>query len=149
MIRVTGVKEAAGKLKALGAEAERVASREIVASALDVQGQAKRLLTSQGAVDTGRLRNSVTVAPTDGELARLSDTATGGDSGSAGGNEADTMVVPGMLEAWVGTNVHYGPAIEFGARGRYARPYLVPALEGESPKLRRRLERALKRMERP
>lgn len=146
--RVEGLEAAVRKLTELGEEGERIASQEIVASALDIQGVAKRLLTDQDAVDTGLLRNSVTVAPTDSELARLSDTATGGEPGSGGGTEAQSMVVPGMLDAWVGTNVHYGPEIELGRGGMPARPYLNPAVESERPKLRRRLERALKKLER-
>lgn len=144
--RVTGIEDTVRSLRRLGEEGERAASREIEATALDVQGDAKKLLTSQGAVDTGRLRNSVTVAPTDSELARLSAQATGGEPGSDGGTDAPTMVVPGMMSAYIGTNVEYAREIEFGRGGRGARPYLTPALEGRRAQFRRRLETALKRL---
>ena len=146
MTVIRGLEEAMAKLVAIGEEGERIASREVVASALNVQRRAKERLTETEAVDTGRLRNSVTVAESDSALNAASDQATGGPQGSAGGREAPTMVRPGMLAAKIGTNVHYGPDIEFTGPP-YPRPFLFPSLEEERPQMLRRLTEALKRLE--
>lgn len=66
------------------------------------------------AVKTGRLRNSIT-----------------------------HEITEGGLNAVVGTNVEYGPYIEFGTRRMRARPYLFPAFEEERPRYMERLKRAL------
>jgi hypothetical protein len=142
-----GLEEAMGKLREIGEEGERIASREIVASALNVQRFAKESLTETEAVDTGRLRNSVTVAPSDSQLDMASSQATGGPKGSAGGREAPTMVQPGMLNAKVGTNVVYGPKVEFTGPP-YPRPFLFPSAERERPQLLKRLQHELKKLER-
>lgn len=46
--------------------------------------------------------------------------------------------------AEVGTNVEYGPAVEFGARGRAGKPFLGPAWEAVRPRFERDIERAVK-----
>lgn len=63
-----------------------------------VMTRSKRLC----AVDTGRLRSSITM-----EM----------------GKDGDDVV------ARVGTNVHYAPYLEFGTRRMTARPFLRPALD--------------------
>lgn len=149
---IHGLEEAVRKLKAIGAEGERIASKEIVASALDVQAEAKRILTRTKAVDTGRLRNSIAVGEFETEIIVNSETATGTEpglksGGSAGGAEAPNAIRAGMLNAVIGTNVHYAAAIHFGTRRVAPRPYLVPAVEMVRPKMLRRLEKSLKKLE--
>ena len=146
MTIIRGLEETMAKLREIGEEGERIASREIVASALNVQRFARESLTETEAVDTGRLRNSVTVAESDSALDMASSQATGGPKGSAGGREAPTMVRPGMLNAKIGTNVEYAQAIEFTGPP-YPRPYLFPSAERERPQLLRRLRAALKKLE--
>ena len=152
MTIVRGLEEAMAKLTEIGGEGERIASREIVASALNVQRRAKERLTESEAVDTGRLRNSITIAETDADLNTLSDQATGSEvgvksGGKAGGREAPTMVRPGMLNAKIGTDVKYARKIEFTGPP-HPRPYLFPSLEEERPQLLRRLSNELKKLER-
>lgn len=147
MTVIRGLEEAMAKLTEISEEGERIASREVVASALNVQRRAKERLTETEAVDTGRLRNSVTVAENDSSLDMLSNQATGGPKGSAGGREAPVMVRPGMLRAKIGTNVHYGPKVEFTGPP-YPRPFLFPSLEEERPQMLRRLTDELKKLER-
>lgn len=49
------------------------------------------------------------------------------------------------LSARVGTNVEYGPYVEFGTTRMHARPYLFPAAESERRGFAKRLKEALKR----
>ena len=145
---VTGVQEAMAKLREIGAEGERIASREVVAAALDVQATAKTIITETEAVDTGRLRNSIAVAESETGVVSQSNAATGGPPGSGEGTEATNAIRPGMLSAWIGTNVEYAKEIHFGARGMAARPFLVPSVEEHRPKLLRRLRAEIKALER-
>lgn len=145
---ITGIEEVVRKLVALGPEGERIASTEVVASALAVHKTAREILTNTGAVDTGRLRNSVTVAANDDDLNDASDRATGHEpgeksGGKSGGKESPLRVHDGMLSAVIGTNVHYAAAVHFGTSGMAGRPFLFPAIEEERPKMLRRLQAAL------
>lgn len=137
MTTIHGLDEAVRVLTRIGEEGERIASREIVAGALDVQAGAKRMTP----VDTGRLRNSIAVAESEPEVAARS--AAAGPQA-----EAPNAVRPGMLRAVIGTNVEYAREVHFGTRAMGARPFLVPALEVERPKVLRRLRRALRDLER-
>jgi HK97 gp10 family phage protein len=134
---VHGLEEAMRKLAAIGERGAEIASAELVAAALNVQGDAKR----NTPVDTGRLRNSIAVAEGQSEVAALSGTATAS-------TEPAPQIRAGMLTASIGTNVEYGPAIEFGVMGRPPRPFLVPAVEAERPQLLARLRSSLKELER-
>lgn len=50
------------------------------------------------------------------------------------------------LQRTVGTNVEYGPYIEFGTSKRPAKPFLGPAAEQERPKFEAAVEAALNRL---
>lgn len=67
------------------------------------------------ATDTGRLANSVTIEDT------------------------------GPIEIEVGTEVEYGPYLEFGTRTIAPRPNWVPSVQEEEPKYVRRVEAAIRR----
>jgi phage gpG-like protein len=67
------------------------------------------------ATDTGRLANSVTIEDT------------------------------GPLTIEVGTEVEYGPYLEFGTRTIAPRPNWVPSVQEEEPKYVRRVEAAIRR----
>lgn len=83
---------------------------------LKAEAYAKQSLTQQGAVDTGRLRNSVTHNVFQKELA-----------------------------VQVGTNVEYSPYIEFGtSQGMKPRPYIRPSIENHIDEYRQIIETALK-----
>jgi len=84
-------------------EAIRIA---LVRGALKVELAAKEMCTEMGAVDTGRLRGSITT---------------------------DKRYIQKYL-VMIGTNVDYGPYVEFATKKMDARPYLFPAVfifEGE------------------
>lgn len=70
---------------------------------IKAEGHAKDIITEKGAVDTGRLRNSIThqVGETDSKEPCV----------------------------YVGTNVEYAPWVEGGTSKMKARPYLKPAVE--------------------
>lgn len=91
------IKLTSHKGKVLDAE-ESAVRRAMEMIALQMEGYAKEELTRQKAVDTGRLRNSVSHVAED-------------------------------RDAIVGTNVEYGPYIEFGTYKMAARPYLRPAIQ--------------------
>lgn len=83
---------------------------------LKAEAYAKKSLTEQHAVDTGRLRNSVT-----------------------------HEVFAEKKEVHVGTNVEYGPYIEFGtSKGMKPRPYIRPSIENHIDEYRSIIESALK-----
>lgn len=97
------------------------AAKEAIERALEAVGtqaesHAKRNLTESGAVDTGRLRNSVT------HEVRMSEDAV-----------------------YIGTNVEYAPYVENGTRRMKARPYIVPAASGHSAEYRAIIENELKK----
>jgi phage gpG-like protein len=71
--------------------------RDLMSRAIRVHSAA----VSRCAVDTGRLRSSITW---------------------------EVVSEGGELSAKVGTNVEYGPFVELGTRYMRAQPYLVPAL---------------------
>ena len=78
------------------------------------------------AVDTGRLRSSITFQCSDGK----------GDAGSAGedgvGRPSAQPLKPAVV---IGTNVTYAPYLELGTSKMAARPFLRPALWNNKDKL--------------
>ena len=81
---------------------------------LAAEGHAKRKITQAGAVDTGRLRNSITCALAGEETHVKSYKA------NKGGKERETYTYDGTAEGkkgsgvYIGTNVEYAPGIELG-----------------------------------
>lgn len=142
---IEGLERAMARLREIGGQADEIAGREIVASAVAVQARAKQILTETAAVDTGRLRNSIAAADTEDQVVSASSQATGADEG---GVEAPNRLSAATRNATIGTNVEYAPKIHYGTRRMPARPFLVPAVEEERPRLVERLEKAVKRFER-
>lgn len=81
-------------------EVQACVERALEMIGLQAEKHAKEALTKQGAVDTGRLRNSVT-----------------------------HQVIMLLDAVAVGTSVEYAPYIEFGTYKMGARPYIKPAVE--------------------
>ena len=81
---------------------------------LAAEGHAKKKITQAGAVDTGRLRNSITYALAGEETHVKSYKA------NKGGKERETYTYDGTAEGkkgsgvCIGTNVEYAPGIELG-----------------------------------
>lgn len=81
---------------------------------IEAEAHAKEIITAKGAVDTGRLRNSITHA------------------------------LDGTKAVHIGTNVEYAPYIEAGTSRMKARPYLRPAVEDFKDEYKEILENNLK-----
>jgi HK97 gp10 family phage protein len=96
-------------------QGKRVINKSAYEIGLVVEGQAKILC----AVDTGRLRASITTASAD----RQSEMESDAKSGDAIRKPSDEN------EVLVGTAVFYGPYVEFGTIRSSAQPFLRPALD--------------------
>jgi HK97 gp10 family phage protein len=94
---------------------KRVINKSVFEVGLVVEGQAKALC----AVDTGRLRASITTASS-GKQSEVEPKATNADKIN---KPTDNM------EVLVGTAVFYGPYVEFGTIRSSAQPFLRPALD--------------------
>ena len=101
--------------------------RALMVIGLKAERYAKTNCTEMKAVDTGRLRNSITFALA-GEAANTSSytadrgkgdkpPAAGTYSGTAEGNSGDAVV-------YIGSNVEYAPYIELGTAKMGPRPFL-------------------------
>lgn len=126
MIQVRGMSNVRRALLRVSGEGQKAASRAIVATALDIQREAKERVP----VDTGRLRNSIAVAEHES-----------GIPATVGTQIAANQIRPGMTTAVIGTSVDYAPNVEFGTSRSRAQPYLFPAAEINRPKLVERLIR--------
>jgi hypothetical protein len=97
----------------------------LIQSGFLVEASAKRLITELRAVDTGRLRASISTAADDMK-AELRDPVGNSKSGDAVGQprkgSGDLAVVR------VGTSVEYAPFIVFGTRSMSPRDFLTPAV---------------------
>ncbi len=86
----------------------------LIKSAIDIESDAKRNITNNGNVRTGRLRASITYALSD---MRSEFTPANPASGYQAENprESDRIKKPEFdMIAKIGTNVEYAPHIEFG-----------------------------------
>lgn len=84
---------------------------------IEAEAHAKEIITEKGAVDTGRLRNSITY--------QVGET-----------NSKEPCV-------YVGTNVKYALWVEDGTSRMKARPYLKPAVENFGDQYKEIVERSL------
>ena len=99
---------------------------------VQAQAHATAEITAQGAVDTGRLRASITYAVSGDPAKQHTYTDDNGESYSetieGAGNESDHIL-------YLGTNVNYAPYVEMGfthafSKKQYpARPFIRPAVE--------------------
>lgn len=106
---------------------------------LQAEGNAITEITRMGAVDTGRLRNSITFATINRQ----------GSANTQGGTPAkpDDYAQKGTAEhgsVYIGTNVEYAPYIELGARRMAPRPFLKNAIANYSQEYKRIMEDGLK-----
>jgi HK97 gp10 family phage protein len=99
---------------------------------LAAEGYAKRLC----AVDTGRLRNSITHTTGTGNSGLPDPPARPEDSALKGTPEKDTV--------YIGTNVEYAPYVELGTVRTPAQPFLRPAAADHTPQYKEILEKVMK-----
>ena len=112
---------------------------------LAAEGHAKKKITSAGAVDTGRLRNSITYALAGEETHVKSYKA------NKGGKERETYTYDGTAEGkkgsgvYIGTNVEYAPGIELGThRKAGAVHFLQDAATGHTDQYKKLMEDSMK-----
>ena len=98
-------------------------TKAIEISARNVEKDAKARIAAWPAIDTSATINSIEAKPVGG-------------------------FVRGENLAWrVGPVTEYSPFIEFGTRHMRARPFMVPALEGEAPRFRDAMAELVKKLE--
>ena len=91
---------------------ERAKIRGLTAIGMTAEGHAKKKITQAKAVDTGRLRNSITFAVS-GESANISSYS--GDHGEEGGSYSGTAPNDKEKAVYIGTGVEYAIGIETGS----------------------------------
>ena len=91
---------------------ERAKVRGLTAIGMAAEGYAKKKITQAKAVDTGRLRNSITFAVS-GESANISSYS--GDHGEEGGTYSGTAPNDKDKSVYIGTGVEYAAGIETGS----------------------------------
>ena len=94
---------------------------------LQMEGNSISEITKMGAVDTGRLRNSITYATSEAQGQANTQPAEK-EGGKAKAEDYEMRGKPEASSVYIGTNVEYAPAIEYGAKGRKGRPFLRNAV---------------------
>lgn len=124
---------------------EKAKKRGLEAIGLVAEGHAKRKITQAGAVDTGRLRNSITYALAGEETHVKSYKA------NKGGKDRETYTYDGTAEGkkgsgvYIGTNVEYSPGIELGThRKAGAVHFLQDAATGHTDQYKKLMEDSMK-----
>ena len=119
---------------------EKAIENGLTAIGMTAEGHAKRKITSYPAVDTGRLRNSITFALS-GEKA---NTPTYTDNKNGVYNYSGTAPDDKEKAVYVGTNVEYGSFVDLGTSKMAPRPFLKPAATEHSEEYKKIMEAALK-----
>ena len=91
---------------------EKAKKRGLTAIGMTAEGHAKKKITQAKAVDTGRLRNSITFAVS-GEPANIQSYS--GDHGEAGGSYSGSAPDDKDMAVYIGTGVEYAVGIETGS----------------------------------
>lgn len=124
---------------------DRAVEAILTAIGEEASGNAMEELTNQDAVDTGRLRNSITYATSKHTEAKSFRWNEGRHSGSpAGSGVTAPKGTPEKGTVYIGTNVEYAKYIEKGTSRSAARPFLKPAATGHSEEYKRIVENILK-----
>ena len=111
---------------------------------MTAEGHAKKKITAAGAVDTGRLRNSITYALA-GEEAHVKSYKA-----NKGGKDRAPYTYDGTAEGkkgsgvYIGTNVEYAVFVENGAQGRTAVHFLQDAAANHSDEYKKLMEDSMK-----
>ena len=127
---------------------EKAINNGLTAIGMTAEGHAKRKITSYPAVDTGRLRNSITFALAGGKAHVKTYKAY---KRAEGEKKRKTYTYVGTAPAeenekavYIGTNVEYAKPVELGTSKMAARPFLKPAATEHSEEYKRIMEAALK-----
>ena len=121
---------------------EKAIERGLEAIGLTAEGHAKKKITQAKAVDTGRLRNSITFAVS-GESANISSYS--GDHGEEGGTYSGTAPNDKEKAVYIGTGVEYAIGIETGShRNAGAVHFLQDAATNHTDEYKRLMEDSMK-----
>lgn len=139
-IELGGLDALVRQLRALGADGDAVVEETIFDLATDTHANA--IASIQGGAKSGRVYRKYN--PNRTHQASAAGQAPATDTGRL---VASVNMHFGGNQAVVGTNVTYGPMLEFGTSNMAARPWLLPAFEkakiGVEKELRARLEAKL------
>ena len=122
------------------ASLERAERNGLVAIGMTAERYAKHTITDYSAVDTGRLRNSITYAISGEEAAVDSYSDNVGNNYQYEGKAPDDT----KKAVYIGTNVEYGPYVELGTSRMAARPFLRPAATEHGEEYKGIMEAAMK-----
>ena len=121
---------------------EKAKKRGLEAIGLVAEGHAKKKITQAKAVDTGRLRNSITFAVS-GESANISSYS--GDHGEEGGSYSGTAPNDKEKAVYIGTGVSYAAGIETGSHRKAGGVhFLQDAASNHSDEYKRLMEDSMK-----
>lgn len=121
---------------------ERAKIRGLTAIGMTAEGHAKKKITQAKAVDTGRLRNSITFAVS-GESANISSYS--GDHGEEGGTYSGTAPNDKEKAVYIGTGVEYAIGIETGSHRKAGGVhFLQDAASNHSDEYKRLMEDSMK-----
>lgn len=121
---------------------EKAKVRGLTAIGMTAEGHAKKKITQAKAVDTGRLRNSITFAVS-GESANISSYS--GDHGEEGGTYDGTAPDDKQKAVYIGTGVEYAIGIETGSHRKAGGVhFLQDAASNHSDEYKRLMEDSMK-----
>ena len=121
---------------------EKAKIRGLTAIGMTAEGHAKKKITQAKAVDTGRLRNSITFAVS-GESANISSYS--GDHGEEGGTYSGTAPNDKEKAVYIGTGVKYAIGIETGSHRKAGGVhFLQDAASNHSDEYKRLMEDSMK-----
>jgi hypothetical protein len=121
---------------------EKANVRGLTAIGMTAEGHAKKKITQAKAVDTGRLRNSITFAVS-GESANISSYS--GDHGEEGGSYSGTAPNDKEKAVYIGTGVEYAIGIETGSHRKAGGVhFLQDAASNHSDEYKRLMEDSMK-----
>ena len=121
---------------------EKAKIRGLTAIGMTAEGHAKKKITQAKAVDTGRLRNSITFAVS-GESANISSYS--GDHGEEGGTYSGTAPNDKDKAVYIGTGVEYAIGIETGSHRKAGGVhFLQDAASNHTDEYKRLMEDSMK-----
>jgi len=158
-VTLTGDKQVRARLRRFHGRAVEAAVRVIASSALRIQNGARRGITSQGAVDTGRTRDSVRAEYGELGLSAIigTDLATAvfiemgtRPHPTAQSQASRSLPPPGVLLDWmrrhgIPESAEFAIRLHIKEHGTPARPFLFPAFEEERPRFLSNLKVAIGR----
>ena len=121
---------------------EKAKVRGLTAIGMTAEGHAKKKIKQAKAVDTGRLRNSITFAVS-GESANISSYS--GDHGEKGGTYSGAAPNDKEKAVYIGTGVEYAAGIETGShRKKGGVHFLQDAATGHTDEYKKLMEDSMK-----